>query len=327
MKFSHLCLVWSLVGFFGANSVLALDIQQYPALQKLVDTMVQEDGYPREELIEVLAGANIDPKVIELMDRPYESLDWHRYRALFVKQSRIVDGVRFWNEHRPILEAAYERYGVPPRIIVALIGVETHYGSNLGNRRVLNSLVTLTANYPRRSRFFGKELRTFLNTARKENIPEREVRGSYAGAIGIPQFMPSSYEAYAVDFNQNGTRDLVNEMADAIGSVANYLVEHRWTREEAILAYVTARLPDAAQDLVSQKVKLEHSVSALQAAGVVFDAKHGSEAASLIAFVGQSDRDYVVAYRNFYSITRYNTSKNYARAVVELSEEIARRMY
>ncbi len=309
----------------AGSTALALDIQKYPALIRLVDVMSSEDSYPRAELESVLAGAIVDQKTIDLMNRQYEALPWHKYRDLFINDARINSGVAFWREHRDLLEAAEEKYGVPPEIMVALLGVETHYGTRLGDRRVLDSLVTLTADYPRRSDFFGGELRTFLNTTRSEGIPPDSVLGSYAGAIGIPQFMPTSYEAYAVDFNGNGRRDLVNEMEDAVGSVANYLHVHGWRRGETIFAPVSASLPNSAEALVGKRAKLTHDTAELASAGVVFDQRGASDKASLFSLAQESGRTYVVGFRNFYAITRYNPSVNYAMAVTELSMQIAAR--
>ena len=325
MKLFQRCMFFSVAGLLGLSPALALDISRYPVLVELVEVMSREDGYPKDELEAVLSSSTVDQRIIELMDKPYEALPWHRYRELFVKEARIAKGVLFWEENRTTLEAAEDRYGVPPEIIVSLIGVETHYGTYLGDRRVLDSLVTLSADYPRRSKFFSKELRTFLNTTRREKIAANSVLGSYAGAIGIPQFMPTSYESYAVDFNGNGKRDLVNEMEDAIGSVANYLMEHGWTRGETIYAPVSERLPETAGDLVSRRAKLRHRSADLAEAGVVFDARGGSEKAVLFSLTQVSGKDYVVGFRNFYALTRYNTSINYAMAVTELSMQIARR--
>ena len=199
-----LVLTWSINGY-------GLEISQYPALETLIKTMVTEDGYPEKELRQVLGQAAIDQKIIQAMNRQYEALPWHKYQKLFINQNRIDKGVLFWAENEKTLAAAEQEYGVPQAVMVALIGVETHYGTRMGNKRVLDALVTLTADFPRRSKFFGNELRTFLNTTRQEGIAPDSVMGSFAGAIGIPQFMPTSYEAYAVDFNGNGRRDLVNE--------------------------------------------------------------------------------------------------------------------
>lgn len=302
----------------------ALDVDQYPALQELVKAMSGEDGYPRNELVEILGSVSIDEKVLSLMDRQYEALPWFKYRKLFINQNRIEDGVRFWNRNEAILDRAFQEYGIPPAVIVALIGVETHYGTRMGDRSVLESLVTLSAAYPRRSRFFTRELRTFLNTTRKEEINPATVQGSFAGAIGIPQFMPTSYEAWSVDFNGNGRRDLVTEVEDAIGSVANYLKAHGWTRGENIYSDVVSPLSESAASLVGRRAKLIHDTSALIDAGVDFDASGSSRKSALFSLQDKNEKRYVVGFRNFYAITRYNPSINYALAVSELSEAIDR---
>jgi len=288
-----------------------------------VNTMSKEDGFPKEELIAILSTSKVDQKTIDLMNRQYEALPWHKYRDLFINQARIDKGIEFWKENEATLNAAYKKYGVPPEITVALIGVETHYGTRMGDRRVLDSLVTLTADYPRRSAFFGSELRTFLNTARKEKIAPDSVMGSFAGAIGIPQFMPTSYEAYSVDFNNNGRRDLVNEMEDAIGSVANYLSVHGWKRSQKIFASVNSSLSGAAKEKVSKRAKPKHSLADLDALGVEFSKNGASDKVALLALSAQQGKTYFVGFRNFYAITRYNPSINYAMAVTELSMQIS----
>ena len=301
---------------------MALDHSQYPALVELVDLMAREDGYPRDELVSVIESANIDQKTLELMDKQWEALPWYKYRKIFISDERINLGTKFWEKHGQVLDKAYEEYGVPQSVIVALIGVETHYGTRLGDRRVLDSLVTLSAAYPRRSKFFTRELRTFLNTTRKEEIDPASVVGSFAGAIGIPQFMPSSYQAYAVDFNGNNQRDLVNEVEDAIGSVANYLAIHGWNRNHGIYAPVNQALPDSAKSMVSKRVKLDFSPTELATAGVHFDSTLASEKVALLALKLEQGNRHIVAFRNFYAITRYNPSSNYAMAVTELAESI-----
>ena len=303
----------------------AVDINEYPVLSKLVAQMSSEDNYPADELNAILSAAEIDQKTIALMDKQWEALPWHKYRKIFINDNRIDLGVKFWNTYSKILEQATEQYGIPPEIIVALIGVETHYGTRLGNKRVLNSLVTLSAAYPRRSKFFTAELRTFLNMTRQENIPADSVVGSFAGAIGIPQFMPSSYKAYSVDFNDNGKRDLVNETADAIGSVANYLAVHGWTSGQSIYASVDKAIPETAQHLISKKTKLKHTRDGLVAEGISFDPKNGSQKAALVSLTEENGKRHFIAYKNFYAITRYNPSTNYAMAVTELSEAIVKR--
>ncbi|NKB64802.1 MAG: lytic murein transglycosylase B [Gammaproteobacteria bacterium] len=303
----------------------AVSVSDFPVLQKLVKQMSEEDGYPAKELIDVLSRAKIDQKTLELMDRQYESLPWHKYRKLFINDRRINDGVEFWEKNTAILDQVTEKFGVPQQILVALLGVETHYGKRIGDKSVLNSLVTLSAAFPRRSKYFTKELRVFLKTTREEKIDPSTVLGSFAGAIGIPQFMPSSYRAYSIDFNGNGRRDLVNEYEDAIGSVANYLHVHGWTRGQAIYADVSNSLPEEAKELVTRRAKPKLSSAQLIGSGVNYDNRGGSNKAALLK-LKESDRNrYIVGFRNLYAITRYNPSVNYAMAIVELSQEISER--
>lgn len=311
-----------LIFLFSPAIVLAVEIEKYPVLIKLVDEMVREDGYPKEELNQVLKQATIQQKTIDLMDRQSEALPWYKYRKIFLNEKRIEQGVQFWNDNQPTLERALQKFGVPQAIIVALLGVETQYGANIGNKKVLDSLVTLSTTYPRRSKFFTAELRTFLNITRAENIDPASVIGSFAGAIGIPQFMPTSYAAYSVDFNGNNQRDLVNETDDAIGSVANYLKSHDWKHNQAIYANVTEPLSESGAELAKRRAKLVHTPEQLIAAGVKFDAERSSNKIALIALKAEQGNRYIIGFKNFYAITRYNPSVNYAMAIVELADAI-----
>lgn len=301
---------------------MALDINEYPALLELVARMTAANEYPKDELIARLESATISERVIKLMDRQAKPLAWHEYRALFINPKRITQGVAFWHEWQPTLARAEREWGVPVAIIVALLGIETNYGATIGSTPVLDSLVTLTAAYPRRSQFFGKELRSFLKLTRDpKNIPPAAV-GSYAGAIGIPQFMPTSYVAYAVDFNNNQQIDLIDEVEDAIGSVANYLGVHGWQRDRAIYAAVDTPLPAHARTRLTRKIKPTHRTQDLLAAGIEFDATRSSEHAALLTLTEHNGERHIVGYQNFYAISRYNPNLNYTMAVASLAEAI-----
>ena len=309
-----------------AGHAFALNISEYAELEDLVQTMVEEDGYPEDELRAVIESSKISSKTLELMDKQWEAVAWHKYKSLFINYRRIKNGLEFWNKHQATLDKAEAEYGVPASVIVSIIGVETHYGQRMGSSNVLNSLVSLTAAYPRRSKYFKQELRMFLNLTRQEGIAPDSVVGSFAGAIGIPQFMPSSYEHYSVDFNDNGVRDLVNEVDDAVGSVANYLSRHGWKPGQAIYSDVQGDLSDAALELVGRSAKPQHAVQELVNAGVRFDTQGGSEKAALVKLVlDQGDVRHIVAFNNLHVITRYNNSINYSMAVTELAEEIERK--
>ncbi len=302
---------------------LAVEVDKYPILMKLVTQMSTHDGYHEDQLRLVLQQATIQKRTIDLINRQYEALPWHRYKSRRINKTHINQGVTFWNEHHAVLDRAYEQFGVPQSVIVALIGIETNYGAYIGKDRVLDSLVTLSAEYPRRSLFFTAELRAFLNMTRREKINPTSVLGSYAGAIGIPQFMPSSYQAYSVDFNDNAVIDLINEVDDAIGSVANYLKSHGWNSHQRIYTDVTQPLSKSAVKLVNNQAKLTHVHDQLTTAGVQFDAVRGSKKMMLIALQEEQGNRYVVGFKNFYVITRYNHSLNYAMLVSELAESIA----
>lgn len=313
-----------LIFCIGCAAAHAVDFRRYPALLELADKMVSEDGYPRAQLEAVLGEAVIDLSVVRAMDRQYEALPWHEYRKRFINDERVRKGVDYWNRHQAVLQRAAREYGVPPAVVVALIGVETHFGTRMGGRRVLDSLVTLAAEYPRRSAYFSGELRVFLNTARAENIAPESVTGSFAGAIGIPQFMPTSYREYAVDFNRNGRRDLVNESEDAIGSVGNYLKRHGWTGGQAIFAPLTEPLSAAAASLVSKRAKPTLTAAQLAESGITVDTAGAGTRMALLRLREQQGYRHFIGFGNFYAITRYNPSVNYAMAVVELSRRISR---
>ena len=306
----------------GCGVAPAVEVQKYPTLDKIFNEMVARDQYPEAELRAVFARAQIDRSVLRRMAKPREALPWPKYRQLFISENRIRRGVAFMRQHQTTLTRAAQTYGVPPEIITAILGVETNYGARTGDVSVLNALVTLTALHLRRSRFFGKELRAFLRTARTEGVAAHTFTGSYAGAMGIPQFMPTSYSAYAVDFNANGRRDLRFEFADAIGSAANYLKRHGWRAGRRIFIYWGKSLSPAADKLVSRRAKPARAAEELHAAGVAVEAAYADEKMALLRLAG--DRRHIIAFANFYAITRYNPSINYALAVAELAAEIRR---
>lgn len=293
-----------------------------PPLQELAAQMSAEDGYPRAKLEAVLRDAKILPEIITAIQRPNEARPWHEYRALFISRERILSGARFWNAHAQTLARAETEYGVPAAVVVALLGIESHYGSRRGKYRVLDALATLTVDYPRRRAFFRAELREFLRTARAEGIDPRAPRGSYAGAVGIPQFMPSSYRAYAVDFNANGRRDLSGETADAIGSVGNYLKRHGWKAKRALVLDAPRPLPPRAAELVANSAKPTLRAAQLSEAGIPVNAS--GEKFALLALQESGGNRYIVTSANFYALTRYNPSVHYAMAIVELAHEIRR---
>jgi membrane-bound lytic murein transglycosylase B len=299
-----------------------------PEVQDFMRQLAKRHGLEEGELKRVFAKAQrLDP-VLEAIARPAERVrTWEEYRALLVTERRIAEGVEFWKKFPRTLERAEKKYGVAPEYVVAIIGVETFYGRNTGNWRVVDALTTLAFDYPPRAGFFRSELEQYLLMAREAGVDVFSVRGSYAGAIGIPQFMPSSARRYAVDFDGNGRIDLQKSRSDSIGSVANFLKLHGWQRDADVA--VSARVGgDAWRPLISGRFEPRHSMSELRDAGIEFDSPDpaGSMGALIELANGERPSEYRVGLRNFYVITRYNRSAMYAAAVADLAQEL-RKVY
>ncbi len=292
------------------------------AVSAFVDEMVDRHGFDHAKLKRIMGKARFRGSIIKAMQRPAEAKPWHKYRPIFVNTARARGGVQFWQQNRALLERAEREYGVAPEIIVAIIGVETQYGGNTGKYRVLDSLSTLAFGYPKRAKFFRKQLEEFLLLGREEDIDILQSKGSYAGAMGMPQFIPSSYRAYAVDFDGDGKRDLLHSTADAIGSVANYFQRHGWKTGATVT--LLARTGNKNLDrLVKAGMKPSFSLEQLAGHGVKVDAKlPRTEKASLVRLENPHDREHWLGLNNFYVITRYNHSNLYAMAVYQLSREI-----
>jgi membrane-bound lytic murein transglycosylase B len=290
---------------------------------------------PDAFVAEVAAAGGLDPAVVRarleplqptqsVLDRmasPWEAKPWHTYRTIFLTEARIQGGRDFRRLHADTLDAASRRYGVPPEVIVAILGVETSYGTKMGSDPVIDALFTLGFHHPKRGPFFRKELGHYLRLEADEGWSGRV--GSYAGAMGMGQFMPSSYRNWAVDFDADGKRDLFGSPADAIGSVANYFAQHGWKGGAHLLvdATVPADLPEA---LRASGLELDRTVGELRAAGVVVPAEvSDGERARLLRFETSSGEEWKVALHDFYVITRYNHSPLYARAVWGLAQAIA----
>ena len=312
--------------FFFLAALPALAHASYAAraeVEAFVDHLAERHGFLKAELRRVFAKAQrVDP-VLEAIARPAERVrSWDDYRALLITERRITEGVEFWRKNRRSLERAEKRYGVAPEYVVAIIGVETYYGRNTGNWRVVDALTTLAFDYPPRASFFRNELEQYLLFARAAGVDVFSVKGSYAGAIGLPQFMPSSTRAYAVDFDGNGRIDLQKSRVDSIGSVANFLKVHGWQRDADVL--LDARVAGDAWRPFAEGLEPKHSLLALREAGIEFDSPQPAGAPVVLIELASAERpsDFRVGLRNFYVITRYNRSALYAAAVSDLAREL-----
>lgn len=289
-----------------------------PGIPQFIDEMVSKHQFKRKELVEVFNRAEHLPVVIETISRQTIAKPWDQYRASFVNPERIRLGLRFWSKNQATLEKAAQQYGVPESIIVAVIGVETVYGRAAGSYRTLDALTTLAFDYPRRAEFFRSELENYLLLARDQQFNLLDIRGSYAGAMGIPQFMPSSYRNYAVDFNGDHKVDLLHEPQDAIGSVANYLKAFGWVRDDPVSAPATFTEKDWLGEITAARTLAQWA-----AVGVVPAVTSSpGRLARLVDFTSSESKEWWLVYDNFEVITRYNNSDYYAMAVFQLAEAI-----
>ena len=292
-----------------------------------IDELIQQHGFSRQELEEVLAAAERRQDIIDLMRRPAERrLNWHEYSKIFLDEQRIAGGVEFWQQNRATLERAQRKYGVAPEVVVAIIGVETRYGRVTGRHRVIDALMTLAFDYPPRASFFRKELTQFLVLAREEGKNPTSLMGSYAGAMGYGQFIPSSFRNYAVDFDRDGVRDIWQNRVDAIGSVANYFSRHGWggTTEVTVPVRVKAET-EQLLEIANGSLKPTHSVAEMAAMGVIVDDLDPEARVFLLRLMGGEMPEYRLGLNDFYVITRYNHSRLYAMAVYRLGQEIKKR--
>lgn len=284
-------LIFTIVSISPAFATKNTTFAKRKEVQKFIQTMHKKHKLDKKNLTTLFDEFGTEPKVLTLMSKQYEALPWYRYRDTVVTEKRAKEGVLFWKKHEVLLKKAEKKFGVPAEIIVAILGVETSYGQVTGNYPVLQTLATLAFDYPRRAPFFRAELEHFLLLVNEGSLHPIATRGSYAGAMGVPQFMPSSYRRYAVDFSGTGKRDLIHDTADVIGSVANYLKANGWKKNEKIVLKANINSPQAGKLIVLEK-----------------NANHAKE-----QWVG---------FDNFNVILRYNRSNHYAMAVYQLSQQI-----
>ena len=291
-------------------------------VNQFIDEMVNKHGFDTNELRILFGGTKYSDKVLQAIAKPAEDLAWYKYRKIFLNDSRIKKGVTFWKKYKDTLNRAEKDYGVPPQIIIAIVGVETQYGKYKGKDKVMDSLSTLAFHYPKRAKFFRSELEQFLLLTREQNVDPLSLKGSYAGAMGIPQFISSSYRNYAVDFDEDGKKDLWQNPVDAIGSVANYFNRHGWEAGAAV-TYPVRVTGDRVDAAIDKDLKPDIRAGDLKNYDIISD-RNIPEATlvKVMQFEQKDGNDYWIGLHNFYVITRYNHSALYAMAVYQLSEEI-----
>lgn len=311
---------------FEVKPALGLDIKR-AEVKEFIAHMSDAYGFKKRALRKLLKSADSQPAIIDAMAKPAEKAKlWYEYRPIFLNERRIREGTEFWTAHRQALDEASIKSGVAPEYLAAILGVETYYGRLTGNYRVLDALATLSFDYPPREKFFRDELEQFLLLTRDAHLDPKTLKGSYAGAMGAPQFMPSNYRRYAVDADANGRIDLWNDWPDVCASVGNYLKEHGWNAGEPVLEEATV-LPEKAADLDGRKLALSETVGSLAAKGVSFDTPLPPDAPAILIAADEPDGvHWRVGYNNFFVITRYNHSALYAMAVYELAAAVKERM-
>jgi membrane-bound lytic murein transglycosylase B len=299
-----------------------------PEIAAFIDEVAEHEGMKRREVRKLLTEARPQPKIIDIMSRPIEKIaPWWEYRERFVTAERIDDGVQFWFDHRLALEQAAHAYQVPPEYVVAILGVETKYGRVTGSYRVLDALATLAFDYPPRQKYFRGELEQFLVLARDNKLDPLAVKGSYAGAMGVPQFMPSAYRRYAVDADADKRRDLWGDWDDILASVANYLHENGWMPGAPVLADVQLD-PSPSFQLEAHGLDLNETLDSLGARGVRVALELPADTPAILISAEQPDGPaYRVGFHNFYVLTRYNASPRYAMAVYDLAQAILERVH
>lgn len=299
------------------------------SVQGFIDRMVNEHQFERKWMIDLFKAMKPRKKIVKAISNPAEKKKWFQYKPIFIRKDRVVGGMGFKKIHEGTLNRAHKEYGVPPEIITSIIGIETKYGMNTGKFRVIDSLATLAFNYPKRSKFFLGELEHFLLLTREEGLDPYKIRGSYAGAMGKPQFISSSYRNYAVDYDGDKKRDLWSSNSDIIGSVANYFSRHKWKANQpiAVRAKVSGKGWKKAK---LDKLKPQHTVGDLRLMGIKpmqpLDASLEIDdrmPANLLVLDTKKGKEYWITLHNFYVITRYNHSSMYAMAAFQLSQLIS----
>ncbi|MGH6636725.1 MAG: lytic murein transglycosylase B [Gammaproteobacteria bacterium] len=295
---------------------------QSPAVAQFIREMGTDHGFEAQQLKDLFDRVRISKQVLAAISRPAEAKPWYEYRSIFVTPERTREGVSFWRKNAQSLLAAEGRYGVAPEVVVAIIGVETFYGRHRGKYRVVDALSTLAFYYPKRADFFRAELKQFLLMAREQGVDALQLMGSYAGAMGMPQFISSSFRHYAVDFNRDGRIDIWDNPEDVIGSVANYLQRHGWEQGRPVAMRARVNGPGY-RHLLNGVLKPGRPWSQVKRSGLIPESSvMGDPLVAVVEFDSGAKNEYWLGFNNFYAITRYNHSALYAMAVYQLAKAI-----
>jgi len=300
----------------------AADYSQHPLAQKWLQEMLDE-GFTKEYLTKVLGTAKRKDSILKAMARPAEARKtWEQYRSGFIRTKGIQNGNKFWKKHAPALARAEREFGVPAQMIVSIIGVETRYGKVTGNYRVIDALSTIAFDNPRRGEYFRNQLKEFLLLCREEGLSFSEIKGSYAGAMGIGQFLPSSFRKYAIDYDGDGKKDIWKNPVDAIGSVANYFAEHGWLKDQPVV--ISAKVSqEIDKEWYNNGLDLKVTLQQWRSRSISgAEQLQQQQKATLMKLIYDDKDQYWFGLQNFYVITRYNRSRFYAMAVFQLSELI-----
>ncbi len=313
------CLIFILLFVYQKASAT---ISERPDVQQFIQEMVAEHEFDVEELTLIFNEAKLSEAIVKAISRPAEAKPWYKYRPIFLTKDRIKLGVKFLKENEATLLRAEQIYGVPVEVIVAIIGVETRYGKHAGNYKVVNSLSTLAFNYPKRSKFFRSELKHFFLMTREQHMDPLVVKGSYAGAMGIPQFISSSFRNFAIDFDDDKVIDIWGNSADAIGSVGNYFKEHGWKAGQAVASPAQVK-DDKYLAVLTKGLKPHMDTTQLEGYGISsVDLPEEKKALKFLEYELKEGSEFWLGFDNFYVITRYNHSALYAMAVFQLSQAI-----
>jgi membrane-bound lytic murein transglycosylase B len=311
-----------LLALLLSTQLAQAEIANTDSFNGFIHKMVSQHHFNEAQLRQLFKTVEIQQPILDAMSKPAEAKPWFQYRDIFMTETRIAGGVQFWQDNQAALTAVEQQYGVPAEIIIAIIGVETKYGANTGKYRVIDALSTLGFAYPKRSEFFLKELEQYLLLTRDEQIDPLSLNGSYAGAMGFPQFMPSSFRRYAVDFDGNQQRDIWHSKTDIIGSVAQYFAAHHWQKGHPIAVPMTAE-NNLYKAKITPNLKPDLRLAELESLNLKISVPLAlSEKIKILELKQEQSEELWAVLENFYVITRYNHSPLYAMAVYQLSQSI-----